>query len=346
MVLELLVVLVLVSEVRGRIIVYDGPSPVLNDTIGEDYTAISPWLFSKLAWDKKDGISIVPYYFTSDIDLATTMEAKRIMMVFEEKACVRFEEVYEPSDKLLKIGLKPKDSQGSPCDSSISGSVKTDDSDWQKSTLEMNRNFCDMPRLDSHSRTRNLPKSGFQITEGRDCWIKGTVLIENKVERCTKNIMDAIEKEFVEGMLCRCVLQENHDEKMEIFYTDGDATDESWSGTFMHEMFHVFGVYHTQERPDRDDYIKILEENIEEDELDQYERCDECEVMPGSKYECNSIMHYSVYTLAKDKDEAKSGARPTMESRNEELCPTEQLKGSHRVPTANDWMTLRHALKC
>ena len=63
-------------------------------------------------------------------------------MVFEEKACVRFEEVYEPSDKLLKIGLKPKDSQGSPCDSSISGSVKTDDSDWQKSTLEMNRNFC------------------------------------------------------------------------------------------------------------------------------------------------------------------------------------------------------------
>ena len=69
-----------------------------------------------------------------------------------------------------------------------------------------------------------------------------------------------------------------------------------------------------------------MEENIEEDELDQYERCDECEVMPGSKYECNSIMHYSVSTMAKDKDEAKSGARPTMESRNEELCPTEQLK--------------------
>ena len=63
-------------------------------------------------------------------------------MVFEENVCVRFEEVYEPSNKLLKIGLKPKDRQDPACDSSISGVVKTDDSDWQKSTLEMNRNFC------------------------------------------------------------------------------------------------------------------------------------------------------------------------------------------------------------
>ena len=33
--------------------------------------------------------------------------------------------------------------------------------------------------------------------------------------------------------------------------------------TIMHEFMHALGVHHTQSRPDRDDYVTILTENID-----------------------------------------------------------------------------------
>ena len=32
--------------------------------------------------------------------------------------------------------------------------------------------------------------------------------------------------------------------------------------TVMHEFLHALGVHHTQTRPDRDDYVTILKDNI------------------------------------------------------------------------------------
>ena len=35
----------------------------------------------------------------------------------------------------------------------------------------------------------------------------------------------------------------------------------SWQKTFMHEMFHVFGVGHMMLRKDRAEYVTVLEES-------------------------------------------------------------------------------------
>jgi len=63
----------------------------------------------------------------------------------------------------------------------------------------------------------------------------------------------------------------------------------------IHEIFHALGVGHTQNRKDRDEYIKVLWNNIDPTDPTlryQYEKCSFCEKKPESPYDCNSIMHY------------------------------------------------------
>ena len=63
------------------------------------------------------------------------------MKVFEENVCVRFEEVHEPSDKLLRIGLTSEESRDKPCSRSRHGIATTNDN-GKKTKLEMSRNYC------------------------------------------------------------------------------------------------------------------------------------------------------------------------------------------------------------
>ena len=63
-----------------------------------------------------------------------------------------------------------------------------------------------------------------------------------------------------------------------------------WKSIFMHEMFHVFGIAHTQSRFDRYKYIEVIEDNIMPSRRNNYEICYDCTVY--GPYECNSIMHY------------------------------------------------------
>jgi len=88
--------------------------------------------------------------------------------------------------------------------------------------------------------------------------------------------------------------------------------------TLVHEIFHVFGIVHTAQRPDRDRHITVDFDNIKKEYHAQYEKCSRCQIPFGVPYECTSIMHYPEFGRAIDttkptviaKDPAKCGRFP------------------------------------
>ena len=75
-------------------------------------------------------------------------------------------------------------------------------------------------------------------------------------------------------------------------------------GLVIHELLNVLGMVHTQKRPDRNETITILYDNIKTDgrAWHQYAPCDHCKTY-GTKYDCMSIMHYRSCALSVNKDE-------------------------------------------
>jgi len=115
-----------------------------------------------------------------------------------------------------------------------------------------------------------------------------------------------------------------------------------WKNVLIHEIFHVFGIAHTQRRSDRHNYVKVLWNNIIENYHRQYDECQDCKI-PTDKfgnpvpYECNSIMHYKTKTFKK-----KDALGPTMKAVDSRTCPT---FGNAR-PTTNDWNSLKLRIGC
>ena len=71
-----------------------------------------------------------------------------------------------------------------------------------------------------------------------------------------------------------------------------DWQKKGFRGTFLHEWFHIFGLAHMHRRKDRNDYVRVINDNIQPDERSrrQFEPCEECSIY--GPYECESIMHY------------------------------------------------------
>merc|ERR1711881_211751 len=59
----------------------------------------------------------------------------------------------------------------------------------------------------------------------------------------------------------------------------------------MHEVMHALGFYHEQTRPDRDKYITVKWNNIQDNKHGQYYKEVGVDSM-GSPYDFHSIMHY------------------------------------------------------
>lgn len=76
-------------------------------------------------------------------------------------------------------------------------------------------------------------------------------------------------------------------------YADGHG----WQ-ILVHEFFHAFGVFHEQSRSDRDTYVEIKWDNIQDDAVGNFQK------QPGSvdyyDYDYGSIMHYPGTSFAKD----------------------------------------------
>nr|BAC16239.1 myosinase-II [Todarodes pacificus] len=75
-----------------------------------------------------------------------------------------------------------------------------------------------------------------------------------------------------------------------------------FKGIVIHEMLHNLGFYHEQNRPDRDDYVTIIKDNIKPGHARNFAK-----VLPplistqGLPYDYNSLTHYGVNTFAIDR---------------------------------------------
>jgi len=111
-------------------------------------------------------------------------------------------------------------------------------------------------------------------------------------------------------------------------------------GGLLHELFHVMGVQHTQERPDRDRHVEVLKENIKDMYEYSYAVCQDCQDY-GVPYDCSSIMHYGTETFSIGGQD-----HPTMKRKHSDCdlrwvgAAFDQRHGSE-VASPSDWELLR-----
>ena len=80
--------------------------------------------------------------------------------------------------------------------------------------------------------------------------------------------------------------------------------------TIIHEFIHAIGFDHEQNRPDRDDYVKINWDNIKSGRKSQFDIAKGSKTF-GTPYDGFSVMHYTAYHFTKSK---KAPWLPTIES--------------------------------
>ena len=67
----------------------------------------------------------------------------------------------------------------------------------------------------------------------------------------------------------------------------------------MHEFMHAIGLFHMQSRPDRDNYVQIHFDNIQDGKEHNFNKCESC-LTYDVPYDAKSFMHYKYYYFAKD----------------------------------------------
>lgn len=128
---------------------------------------------------------------------------------------------------------------------------------------------------------------------GDGCTVLPAVYITSRDEGCYANV----------GMLTSQVTQLN-------LQSPGCDT----VGIAMHEMLHVLGQMHEQSRPDRDDYVTIESDNIQEGMEHNFDISEHGDV--NRPYDVLSLMHYSsnAFTVATD-------GSPTIVGLDAAYCP-------------------------
>jgi len=79
--------------------------------------------------------------------------------------------------------------------------------------------------------------------------------------------------------------------------------------TIQHEFMHAIGIWHEQSRPDRDQFVTINWQNIQDGKDDNFEKRTDSSTL-GNAYDYNSVMHYSTKAFSKNGQDtitAKNG---------------------------------------
>ena len=100
--------------------------------------------------------------------------------------------------------------------------------------------------------------------------------------------------------------------------------------TILHEFIHAFGFTHEQNRPDRDDYVEIHEDNIDPAAIGNFQKDNGYEQTYFVRYDFKSIMHYHTKAFS------KNGYQKTITSKipgisdneisSEDMTPSDILK--------------------
>lgn len=73
-------------------------------------------------------------------------------------------------------------------------------------------------------------------------------------------------------------------------------------GTILHEICHALGMWHEQSRPDRDEYVRVLTDNVKEGLLHNFMKRNIFDVDSlGTPYDYSSVMHYDLGSFAKEE---------------------------------------------
>ncbi|CAL1266935.1 unnamed protein product [Larinioides sclopetarius] len=71
-------------------------------------------------------------------------------------------------------------------------------------------------------------------------------------------------------------------------------------GTVVHELGHAIGLFHEHQRSDRDTYINVYEQNVELDQIHNFNKTEPIDELKWARYDYTSIMHYGEYAFSKN----------------------------------------------
>jgi len=87
-------------------------------------------------------------------------------------------------------------------------------------------------------------------------------------------------------------------------------------GTIIHELMHTLDFHHEHQRPDRDQYIKINWENIEEDAEGNFAIDHNMNMKQDTPYDHNSVTHYGPRAFSKNEKDTYEIKPPGKSSRS------------------------------
>ncbi|KAH9510055.1 Zinc metalloproteinase nas-15 [Bulinus truncatus] len=123
--------------------------------------------------------------------------------------------------------------------------------------------------------------------------------VESNGTKCIQFIPRTTESNYLRikrGTGCHSPIGDDPDEGTDVIISTLGPGCET-KGVAMHEMLHVLGFYHEQNRPDRDLYVDINETNVG-NVRDFYIRNDTVIDTLGLPYDFHSLMHYGSYNMA------------------------------------------------
>ncbi|BES97787.1 Astacin (Peptidase family M12A) [Nesidiocoris tenuis] len=108
------------------------------------------------------------------------------------------------------------------------------------------------------------------------------------------------------------------------------------AGTIQHELLHVLGLLHEQARPDRDEFVDILWDNIDEAYHSDFTKASDTFVTTYDiPYDYDSVMHYPKWAFSKND-------KSTIVAKND----TERELGQRIGATNGDFEKIRRMYKC